>query len=138
MKQRCQDVNLSQYKDYGGRGVKVCERWKDYLNFYADMGPRPSVKHSLDRVNNDGNYEPSNCKWVTRKEQNRNKRSNRKFVIGFREMCLSDAAELYGIRPLIAGKRLRRGWNLIEALERPVFGVGCKSIGRTGRIRRAG
>lgn len=77
MKKRCYLPNCSEYFRYGGRGIEVCERWlgKDgYKNFLADMGERPSPTHSLDRINNDGNYEPSNCRWATKREQVANRR----------------------------------------------------------------
>jgi hypothetical protein len=73
---RCEDSNQPAFKYYGARGIKVCERWRgSYENFLADMGRRPSPVHSLDRYpNNDGDYEPSNCRWATDSEQNSNKR----------------------------------------------------------------
>jgi hypothetical protein len=75
MRERCTRPRIKGFENYGGRGISVCERWyNSFENFYADMGPRPSSKHSLDRTDNDGNYEPDNCRWVLRKEQNRNKR----------------------------------------------------------------
>lgn len=69
MKQRCNNPNYTHYSYYGGRGIKVCERWNDFRNFYEDMGARPSPQHSLDRIDNDGNYEPDNCRWATKLEQ---------------------------------------------------------------------
>lgn len=77
MKRRCMNKNSAAYKDYGGRGVVVCERWMHFQNFYADMGMRPSVKHSIDRINNDGNYEPNNCRWTTMDVQARNRRKRK-------------------------------------------------------------
>jgi hypothetical protein len=73
MIQRCRSEKNSHWHRYGGRGIKVCQRWIDSLaNFYADMGPRPSPKHTIDRINNDGNYEPGNCRWATHAENARN------------------------------------------------------------------
>jgi hypothetical protein len=80
MWQRCTDPNSISYADYGGRGITVCERWRKFENFLADMGERPGGKrgsadhHSIDRIDNDGNYEPGNCRWATPKEQRANQR----------------------------------------------------------------
>jgi hypothetical protein len=75
MKGRCYRPNDSDYRWYGARGIEVCERWRNsFAAFYADMGERPSPQHSIDRINNDGHYEPANCRWATAGEQNRNKR----------------------------------------------------------------
>jgi hypothetical protein len=75
MLRRCTNPAHPGYVDYGGRGITVCERWRSFENFYADMGPRPSSKHSLDRVNNDAGYEKSNCRWATASQQGFNKRT---------------------------------------------------------------
>lgn len=81
MKQRCLNSSCRNYPLYGARGIFVCERWlESFENFYADMGDKTSPKHSLDRINNDGNYEPGNCRWATAKEQSNNKRNNLKNV----------------------------------------------------------
>lgn len=71
---RCNNPNTQDWKYYGGRGISVCERWKDFRNFEKDMGKKPSPEHSIDRINNEGNYEPENCVWSTPLQQARNRR----------------------------------------------------------------
>lgn len=77
MRDRCRNANGKLYKYYGGRGIEICRRWDDFENFLADMGERP-VGKSIDRVDNNGNYEPTNCRWATPTEQNRNRRNVKK------------------------------------------------------------
>ncbi len=77
MKARCLNPNTTRFEQWGGRGIKICPQWvNSFENFYADVGPRPTPKHSIDRIDNDGNYEPGNVRWATPKEQNNNKRTN--------------------------------------------------------------
>lgn len=112
MKNRCFNKNEPHYEDYGGRGITVCERWRDsFPDFLADMGPRPSNRHELDRhPNNDGNYEPGNCRWAIRKQQARNRRSNRFVTIGGVAKTLAEWSELSGLSIGTISRRVELGW----------------------------
>ena len=78
MRSRCRSTTNAGYPYYGGRGIRVCARWESFENFLTDMGLRPSSEHSIDRINNDGNYEPGNCRWATKREQSLNQRPRRR------------------------------------------------------------
>jgi hypothetical protein len=119
MNRRCSNPLLRCFKNYGGRGISVCERWRVFENFFADMGPRPSPRHSLDRVNNDGNYEPGNVRWATMKEQARNKRTTRMLTYAGRTMPLIDWAAEVGMRPASVAQRLQGGMSVEAALSTP-------------------
>lgn len=106
---RCTNDKLPQYKDYGGRGVTVCERWFDFCHFYADMGVRPDGK-SLDRIDNDKGYSPDNCRWATRTEQNKNSRHNVHLEYDGKRMLLSEWADALGIGRTTLTKRVQAGW----------------------------
>lgn len=98
MLKRCLNANNKAYKDYGGRGITVCERWmQSYENFITDMGERPSNLYSIDRINVDGNYEPDNCRWATRSEQARNQRNNVLITYDGETKCVSEWALTVGI-----------------------------------------
>lgn len=119
MKRRCIYPKQDSYPYYGGRGITVCERWMTFENFLADMGVRPSKNHSVDRINANGNYEPSNCRWATAKEQAGHKKNNLVLTLDGKSMILTDWAEKYGIPiPTLKG-RLRRGVPLRDALTMP-------------------
>lgn len=121
MRQRCNDSNCPNYKDYGGRGISVCSRWDSFAKFLFDMGPRPSSKHSLDRIDNDGDYCPSNCRWAIQKTQQRNRRSNILITYDGRTKCISEWAEEYLIPTQVLWRRLRKmGWEIHDALTVPL------------------
>ncbi len=117
MKDRCANPKYAHYKNYGGRGIKVCDRWiNSFENFFKDMGHRPSEKYSLDRKNNDGNYDPDNCRWATPKEQALNRRNNIRYIIDDESMTIEQMSEKYNINKNTLRTRLRRGWSIEEAL----------------------
>lgn len=90
MRSRCESPDNHRYHRYGGRGIKVCERWQSFQNFYEDMGPRPSKRYSIDRIDNDGNYEKSNCRWATAKTQARNTSKTHWVTIEGTTLCVKD------------------------------------------------
>lgn len=93
---RCLNKSSFGYKNWGARGILVCENWRDYRNFLKDMGVRPEGT-SLDRIDNEGNYEPLNCRWATTKIQSRNRRNNAKYVYGIGEITATDLADILNI-----------------------------------------
>lgn len=110
MIRRCENPNNQKYNIYGGRGINVCERWHRFENFISDMGLRPSNKHSLDRFpNKNGNYEPSNCRWATIDEQNRNLNSNIWIEHNGRKQILTDWAKELGIDSSSMRRRIKKG-----------------------------
>lgn len=124
MIQRCENINDSHYPDYGARGITVCESWKTFENFYADMGDKPSDAHSIDRVRNGEGYSPSNCCWATATEQANNRRSNRLLVFNGEEMTASVLAKRYGINVQTFYYRLDAGWTVEDAINKPLKGKG--------------
>lgn len=114
---RCYNSNLPSYKNYGARGISVCGRWRNsYEAFLQDMGRRPTLKHTLDRIDNDGNYEPSNCRWATRTGQVRNRRDTRRVVVNGISLSLAQACEERGLPYDTVHDRLERGWSVERAL----------------------
>lgn len=117
MKARCYGVNHKNYSDYGGRGIKVCERWKDnFQAFYADMGSRPSDKHSIERSDHNGDYSPDNCRWATQKEQTRNTRRSKTITHNGETKTVAEWADITGIDSSTIYHRLYAGWAPAEAL----------------------
>lgn len=133
MKRRCERPKCRAYPNYGGRGIRVCDHWATFQPFFADMGPRPSPQHTIERVDTNGNYEPGNCKWATMGEQSRNRRDTVLVTIDDRTMCMKDWAAEMGIPQSTVQSRLARGWTPMDALQRPVEqrhrrrGVRCDS-----------
>lgn len=118
---RCENKKHVYYKDYGGRGIKVCKRWYTFRLFLLDVGKRPSLKHTLDRINNDGDYKPSNCRWATRKEQQRNSRGNRNITIAGETMCLAAWCEKLKLNPGTIDYRIYTlKWSGKKSLTTPV------------------
>jgi len=106
---RCFNEKNKNYRHYGARGIRVCDAWLDYTAFIRDMGRRPSPTHSLERVDNDGHYEPGNVRWATRHEQSRNKRNTRWVLLAGERLCQTDAALKLGISLWALRSRMRRG-----------------------------
>jgi hypothetical protein len=120
MRRRCHRPQRPDYHRYGGRGIVVCDRWRnDFAAFYADMGPRPEG-HTLERKDNDGPYSPDNCKWVPRHEQDHNRRTSHFVVIDGVRMTSSAAAASAGLSPSLVLDRLKRGWSSSELLIPPL------------------
>lgn len=118
---RCSDPSDNAFADYGGRGIAVCDRWRGpdgFPNFFADMGQRPSRNRSLDRIDNNGNYCPDNCRWATRSEQSRNRRDRTPMTHNGRTMYLVDWAKEAGISIFLLHQRIYRlGWDFQRAIE---------------------
>jgi hypothetical protein len=108
--QRTSNPKNPEFHNYGGRGIKVCDRWRLFENFLADMGRRPSDKHSIDRIDNDGSYEPGNCRWATASEQAANTRRVHWVVLNGKKMTLSSAAAISGLPQGTVSKRIASGW----------------------------
>jgi hypothetical protein len=107
MKNRCLNSDNPAFKYYGGRGIKVCQRWMKFENFFADMGRKPAGK-SLDRINNDGNYEPGNCRWATSLEQHRNQRTNRRIEFNGERLLITEWARRFSLDKSLLTRRIRK------------------------------
>lgn len=118
MVQRCTNKKEPHYKDYGGRGIKVCDKWlNSFENFLADVGERPSLKHSLDRFpDNDGNYEPNNIRWATKKEQQENRRDSIRLTVHGQTALISQWSVISGTNPQTIKTRYFRGYSHEECV----------------------
>lgn len=122
---RCQNPRARMWKRYGGRGITVCERWQKFENFYADMGEPPTPAHSLDRVNNDGNYEPGNVRWTTMDVQGANRSNSVLITHEGRTLTLAGWARALGLRPGTLKARHYAGWAPPDLFRVPESGVGA-------------
>jgi hypothetical protein len=119
-RKRCRNPKSPDYYLYGGRGIKFCSRWDDFENFLNDMGLRPSMAYSLDRIDVNGDYEPGNCRWATQREQGNNTRCNRLLEFNGKSQSLAQWAREIGISRDTLGKRLESGWSVEKALTTPL------------------
>lgn len=120
IQQRCKNPNNPAYPRYGGRGITVCERWKTFAQFLADVGERPDPSLTLDRIDNNGNYEPSNCQWATLAQQGSNKRNNRILTFQGKSVTLAEWSRITGIKRTTIDQRLNYGYSVEQALSLPV------------------
>lgn len=126
MRQRCEDSNCIPYKNYGGRGIKVCDRWLDFENFLADMGFKPSPMLSIERIDVNGNYEPGNCRWATKLEQANNRRTNVWVEKDGIRLTVAQWEKKLGFSKGLVKMRIRNGWTPIESVTLAPSKRGCR------------
>jgi hypothetical protein len=120
MRTRCLNRNNDAWDRYGGRGITICARWSCFLNFLADMGPRPSKDYSIDRINPNGNYEPENCRWATRQEQQNNRKDARMITWNGKTQCITAWEKELGLPPnFLCWRIFIGGWSIEKAFTWP-------------------
>jgi len=130
MRKRCSDPKQEHFHLYGGRGITVCDRWlSSFENFIADLGPRPTPKHSIERVDSNGTYEPGNCRWATPKEQANNTSRNKFIEWNGQRKTAAQWAEELGVNSELILYRLENGWTVEEAFFTKKFGLRKKTHG---------
>jgi hypothetical protein len=122
---RCRNKNCKSWKRYGGRGIEVCERWNEFQNFYDDMGDRPPGLE-LERIDNDGNYEPGNCRWASHVEQANNRRNNRFLEARGQKMTIAQWSRETGLLQSTIWQRMARGWPASDILATEKFREGSR------------
>jgi len=128
-KQRCTNPKCLAWKNYGGRGISMCKRWRDsFQAFYSDMGDVPFDRACIDRIDNNGNYEPGNCRWTTAKRNARNRRNNHIVEHNGAKMLLCEVCEQQGIRESVIIGRMNLGHSLEESLAMPLRSRGPKQF----------
>jgi hypothetical protein len=118
---RCTNPRHKSYADYGGRGITVCQRWMRFETFISDMGPRPSGKHTVERVDNDAGYQPENCVWALQAQQAVNKRNNRHITHDGQTLTVSQWAAAVGLKAATIYTRLHNGWSPAAAITTPLL-----------------
>lgn len=123
IKNRCKNAKNPKYKIYGLRGISICDEWKNDFKLFYDWAINNGYKEnlSIDRIDVNGNYEPNNCRWVTQKEQQRNRRNNHLISYNGETHCISEWAEIYKLKPLTLLARIKRGWSIEKALNTKVI-----------------
>lgn len=135
MIERCKNTGRTWQVYHGARGIKVCDRWLVFENFLADMGHRPSPQHSIDRIDNDGDYTPDNCRWATPKQQSANTHRNVRFTYNGITMCLSEWERAVGLKRSSLSHRLTAGWTFERALTTPML-TRSQAATLTGRANK--
>jgi len=136
LRRRCYVETASGFALYGGRGVRVCARWASFENFLSDMGERPSGDHSIDRIDNNGNYEPGNCRWATDTEQARNKRNNVLLTAHGTTKTMAEWTEQSSVTTGAITYRLRTGWSPEDAVSLPAGARGDGKLKRGSTLSR--
>lgn len=119
MKERCLSPNCPDFKNYGGRGITICDKWLTFKGFWDDMGPTYAEGATIDRIDNNGNYEPGNCRWASRSVQNNNKRNNRMIEYQGIEKTMAEWARCLGINYSTLANRLYCGWSIDRSINTP-------------------
>lgn len=121
MKQRCLNPNSDNYSYYGGRGISICKEWLTFSGFYEDMGSKPPGL-TLDRIDGEGDYTVTNCRWVSRKKQSENRKVVHMITIGRTTLCQEDWAKEVGIAPMTIRRRISKGWTEAQSIFTPAYG----------------
>jgi hypothetical protein len=120
MKGRCENPNNASFKNYGGRGIKICDRWRSFEAFFADMGTKPFPKASLERIDNNADYAPENCKWASANEQLNNTSRNVRITFDGVTQNLFQWLRVYNVQPSTYYARIKSGWTREDAIKKPV------------------
>lgn len=122
MRKRCTSSSCHDWKYYGGKGIRICDRWKSFDNFFADMGERPSPRHTLDRIDSNGHYEPANCRWATPVEQSNNRSCTVFLEHNGERLPIGEWSKRSGVPADTMWHRVKAGWSAEDAIAKPVKG----------------